>query len=154
MWRCKVINFLFKSVPIKRFQDYLVISHIQTCSACQSRLANREEAQSLLIPQAELQNGKDFWPNVRDAIGEKQSPLKPALVYRWRWAFIATLTIGSILVGIWFSFTPTLQKSPEPTQKFHVNYIEIENKPVQVFYFKTQEENMFFVWAEKSEEGG
>jgi len=154
MWRCKVINFLFKSVPIKRFQDYLVISHIQTCSACQSRLANREEAQSLLIPQAEFQNVKDFWPNVRHAIGEKQSPLKPALVNRWRWAFITTLTICSILAGIWFLFPPTLQKSPEPTQIFHVNYIEIENKPAQAFYFKTQEENMFFVWAEKSEEGG
>jgi len=112
MWRCKVVNFLFKAVPIKIFQGYLIMSHIKTCFACQSRLVNREEARSLLIPQAEVQNGKDFWPNVRHAIGEKQS------------------------------------------QKFHVNYIEIENKPVQVFYFKTQEENMFFVWAEKSEEGG
>ena len=154
MWRCKVVNFLFKSVPIKIFQDYLVMSHIKTCFACQSRLVNREEAQSLLIPQAELQNGKDFWPNVCHAIGEKQSPVKPVFVYRWRWAFMATLTICSILAGIWFLFTPTLQKSPEPIQMFHVNYIEIENKPAQAFYFKTQEENMFFVWAEKSEEGG
>lgn len=154
MWQCKIINFLFKAVPIKILQDFLIQSHIQTCSACQTKLANREEAQSLLISQEELTKSKDFWPDVRLALQDKQIPTKPVFDYRWGWAAIATLTIASIIAGIWFSLTPTLQKSPELTQKFHINSIEIGNKPAQAFYFKTQEENIFFVWAEKSEEGG
>lgn len=154
MWRCKVINFLFKVIPIKIWQDYLISSHFQTCSICQSRLANREEAHSLLVPQEELPNVKDLWPEVRQALSEKPSPPKLAPSYRWGWAFAATLTLAAVLAGVWFSLTPNLQKSTNLIQKFHINYIEIENKPAQAFYFKTQEENMFFVWAEKSEEGG
>ncbi len=152
MYRCKIIDFLFTFIPIKRWQGFLIRRHIQKCPECQRKLADVEEVRSLVIQESELEGMEDLWPAVKTGLSEGREEARIPLWRRWKWvyasAFLAVMLAG--LIWLTFVFIPGKGPSEESFGKqFQINYIKIENEPAQAYVFRPRDSNTFFVWVEK-----
>ena len=81
MFRCKIINFLFSSIPLNKWKDFLIRRHIQECPVCQKRYVSALEAKSLLIEESEIESVPDFWLGLESRLAEpekKEKDLSPA----------------------------------------------------------------------------
>lgn len=152
MLRCKLIDFLFTVLPIKRWQGFLIRRHIQKCPACLSRLAEVEEVRPLFIQESELEDLESLWPAVKARIDEGREEVRVPLWRRWKWAYAAAFLFVAVAVWLWFfsPFSPGKGPSEEPLAgQFQIDYIEIENEPAQAYIFHPQDSNTYFVWVEK-----
>lgn len=152
MFKCKLIDFLFAVLPIKRLQGFLIRHHIRECSACLSRLADVEEVKPLLIQEGELEDLENLWPAVKAKIDKGREDVRVPLWHRWKWVYAAAALFVAAAVWLWlFSpFSPGKDPSEEPfAGQFQIDYIEIENEPAQAYIYRPQDSNTFFVWVEK-----
>ncbi len=152
MYRCKIIDFLFTFIPIKRWQGFLIRRHIQKCPSCLIKLADADEVRSLVIQESELEGMEDLWPAVKAGLSEGRGEARIPLWFRWKWvyasAFLAVVLAG--LIWLYFVFIPGKGSSEEPFgEQFQINYIKIENEPAQAYVFRPRDSNTFFVWVEK-----
>jgi len=152
MFRCKLIDFLFTVLPIKRWQGFLIRRHIQKCPVCLSRLADVKEVRPVLIQESELENLESMWPAVKARIDEGREEVRVPLGHRWKWVYAVAVLFVAVAVWLWlFSpFSPGRGPSEEPLAgQFQIDYIEIENEPAQAYIFHPQDSNTYFVWVEK-----
>jgi hypothetical protein len=143
---------LSKIVPVKCWQDFLIRKHTAGCRLCQSRLAEKEAVCSLLIPADAIENTKDFWPGVKAALLKPdEEDLRPRLSLG-SWVFRAALFLVVVGVGLWL-YNSQRAKGPQlegsSQERFHINYIMIDNEPAQTYLYQPLDSEMIFVWAEK-----
>lgn len=155
MFRCKVIDFLFKSVPLKIWQDFLIRYHIEKCPACQEKFASVEEANLFLIQESEAGELEGLWPAIRERLTERG--LKDRGLYRprlrWAWAAAAAGMVAALILGFWLYSIFKPGKAPEEeslVERFQIKYIRVENKPAHAYVFWPQGSEMVIVWAEKN----
>lgn len=157
MFRCKTIDFLIKAFPLKSWQDFLIRLHIQKCPACQAQLASAEEARSFLIQEEEAASTERLWPAIKARLSDKRGleriVHRPRPRRRWAWtAGIAALVVAVIL-GVWLYTVLIPVKAPgdeDLVEKFQINYIRVENKPVHTYVYWPQGTEMVIIWAEKT----
>lgn len=157
MFRCKVIDFLIKTFPLKVWQDFLIRHHIQKCPACQTQLASVEEAKPFLRQEDEVGStdrlGFAIKARLREKRGEKRIVHLPRPRMRWAWtAGIAALITVAVL-GVWLYTVLTPAKVPgdeDLVERFQINYIRVENKPARAYVYWPQGTEMVIVWAEKT----
>ncbi len=152
MIRCKLIDFLFTVLPLKRWQGFLIRRHIQKCPDCLSRLADVEDVKPLFIQENELEDLEGMWPAVKARIDEAREEVGVTLWQRWKWGIAAAALFAAVTVLIWlFSpFSPGRGPLEEPLAgQFQIDYIEIENEPAQAYIYHPQDSNTYFVWVEK-----
>lgn len=152
MIRCKLIDFLFTVLPLKRWQGFLIRRHIQKCPDCLSRLAEVEDVKPLFIQESELEDLEGMWPAVKARIDEAREEVEVTLWQRWKWGIAAAALFAAVTVLIWlFSpFSPGRGPLEEPLAgQFQIDYIEIENEPAQAYIYHPQDSNTYFVWVEK-----
>ena len=152
MFRCKIIDFLFRIFPVKFWQDYLIRRHIQECRDCADKLANVEETKALLVQESEVEGLEGIWPAVRDESKKEERAARLSLWPRLRWAVGAAAMVTVVVIGIWI-YSILIKKVPleEPfVEKFKVNYINIENRPAKAYVYQPHGSDMIIVWAEKT----
>ena len=72
MGNCKSINFLFKLIPFKFLQYFLLQSHVSKCEACQNALVRIHEARSVTISKDSLEKKGDFRPRFVEDLEEQK----------------------------------------------------------------------------------
>ncbi len=152
MFRCKLIDFLFTVLPIKRWQGFLIRRHIQKCPACLSRLAGVEDVKPLFIQESELEGLESMWPSVKAGIDEGKEEVRVPLWQRWKWVYASAFLFIAVALSIWFfsHISPGKGPSEEPLAgQFRIDYIEIENEPAQAYIYHPKDSNTYFVWVEK-----
>lgn len=152
MFRCKLIDFLFTVLPIKRWQGFLIRRHIQKCPSCLSRLADVEDVKPLFIQESELNSLESMWPSVKARIDEGREEVRVPLWRRWKWVYASAFLFIAVALSIWFfsPISPGKGPSEEPLAgQFQIDYIEIENEPAQVYIYHPKDSNTYFVWVEK-----
>ncbi|NOR15278.1 MAG: hypothetical protein GQ544_06210 [Candidatus Aminicenantes bacterium] len=152
MWRCKMVDTFFTILPLKKWQDFLIRRHISNCPACMGKLADKYEVRTILIAGSEIPTAKDFWPGFISRLnqGLKQNELPTQRV--WNWGYVAVGVFVTVAAIFW-NLRTTPPVSPELSENFQIKSIEIDGRPAQAFLFKTEDPNMYFVWAEKNNEG-
>lgn len=152
MWRCRMVDVFFKLLPAKKWQDFLIRNHILNCSACLGKLADKEEARSILIAESEIPAVKDMWPGfvscLNQGIGPRERPIRKA----WNWGYVAAGAIVTLTAVIWSLRAPP-SVSHALSENFKITSIEVDGRPAQAFLFKTEDPNTYFVWAERNSEG-
>jgi hypothetical protein len=129
MYRCKINDFLFTFIPIKRWQGFLIRHHIQKCPECQKKLADVEDVNALLVKESELEGMEGVWPAVKAELSESREEVRITLWHRWKWmyAFALLAVVLAGLIWLYFIFIPGRGSSVEPFEgQFRIEYIEIE----------------------------
>lgn len=153
MLRCKIIDFFFFIIPLKRWRDFLIRCHIQKCPACMNKVASVEETKSLLISEDEVGELLELWPAIKTELKEEKRKEKFPFRRRWKWAYGLASLLAAVVAVIWlyFAFTPDKGSSKETlVERFQINYIRIENKPARAYLFRPHDSKMIIVWAEKN----
>lgn len=151
MWKCKIIDLLSKIIPVKCWQDFLIRKHSAGCRLCQNWLAEKEDIHPLLNLEPAKESIKDFWPAVKSALLKPKPQSGPSL---GNWSLRAALFLAVVGIGLWIYHNQRakgLQDEGGSQEKFHINYILIDNKPAQTYLYQPLDSEMIFVWAEKDE---
>jgi hypothetical protein len=149
MIKCKVVNFLFSFIPLKRWQDFLLRHHIQRCPSCQKKMAGAEQVRALFIQEGEMESVPGLWPAVRMRLGERR--VKEGFgLRRLAWVAGAAGLLAAVAASVWLFISPGRHPSSERlAERFQINYIRVESGPARAYVFKPYDSNMIFVWAER-----
>ena len=158
MSRCKTVEFFYSLIPLKPWRGLLIRRHIENCPRCQTDLASREEAGSLLV-----QEGADIadslWPEVEKALlagpgGKhvKERTIRPMDMRRRGWAvaavFLFVLIAGFLLLK---DFRPEgVSSSAAVPARFELEYVRVGGQPANTVVYQPQGSDMIIVWAGKS----
>lgn len=148
MIKCKLVNFLFSFIPLKRWQSFLISHHLQRCPFCQKKMASLDEARSLFIKENEIENIPSLWPEVRMKL--REAGIKERYGRR-RLAWIAGAAgLLAIAALIWLFISPGRNALKERmAERFQINYIRVGNGAARAYVFKPYDSNMIFIWPEK-----
>jgi hypothetical protein len=148
MIKCKVVNFLFSSIPLNLWQDFLISHHIQRCPLCQKKMASLEEVRSLFIKEAEMENLPDLWPEVRMRLAERGAKKNFGL-RRLAW-ITGAAGLLAVAVSFWLFISPGRNAPSEKfAESFQISYIKVRSSPARAYIFKPYDSDMIFVWAER-----
>ena len=151
MFRCRMVNFLFSIFPLKIWQDFLLLKHIQNCPACQENLASLEETRSLLIQEGEVGNLEGLWPKVKVQLTKEKRKEKFFRLPRWGWTVGAAGLLIALILGVWLFRSANIGKrSEELDRPFQIKYIRVHDKPARAYLFQPQDSNMIIIWAEEN----
>ncbi len=157
---CKILDLLFKAIPLKSWQAFLVRSHMERCPVCQSRLAGREEARRVLVRPVDLGGLEPFWSKVKSGITAPDVPRRsPAggKALRGPLFAAAAATALAVVLGVWFFRGFTIENAPPivpAEQKFEVDYVRVDGRPADSYIVRSREPKMTLVWAGKRAKGG
>jgi hypothetical protein len=156
MSRCKIIEYAFSFVPLKKWQDFLIRSHMERCPFCQKTLISREDVQGIAVQESHCVAAESLWDGFEDKVQEARTDRPQIFRPRWNWAYGIAAVLMLISVAVWFISSPQSRKSQvEETLNghFRINYIQVENRPAQAYIFKPQDSQMIIVWAQKNTSG-
>lgn len=153
MFLCQIIKFFFNIFPLKTWQAYLIRSHIEKCTKCQSELANAEEVKPLLFRGSEVGEETGLWTTVKAQLREEKRKERLFLRPRWQWGFATAVLFAVIMVSVWLNVIPMLSIGPSEelgSGSFQIHYLRVDGEPAQAFLYQPQGSDMIFVWAEKN----
>jgi len=149
MIKCKVVNFLFSLIPLKRWQGFLLSHHLQRCPLCQKNMASAEQVKSLFIQEGDMESVPGLWPAIRMKLGEGRVK-KSFGLRRLAWIAGAAGLLAAGAASIWLFIYPGRNSSSgRLAERFQINYIRVGSGPARACIFKPYESNMIFVWAER-----
>lgn len=152
MIRCKFIVFLFWILPINQIRSYLIQKHILQCPLCLEKLASASEVRSLLTTENSSETKVDLWPFLEQKLNTPQEKRKSAPFLQKRWAYAAAGILAVIASGI-FIFYSWLDHQPKEylssPSDFQIQYINVQNKPANTYYYHSPDSDFIFIWAEK-----
>ena len=156
MSNCRLVEFLFTVLPLKKWQDFLILRHMQDCPRCQEKLADRDDVLGLMIREEHIIDDGILWGGFESKLKDKQLNGKPIRSPRWKWAYgivAAFVIIAGIFVVSNISQWRNGRGEEMASDHFQINYIRIEGEPAQTFLFKPQGTDMIIVWAQKNTTG-
>lgn len=156
MLRCKIFEYAFSLMPLKKWQDYLIRYHMERCPQCQGTLISREDVQGITIQESQCGESESLWDGFEQKVREAKSDKQHVLGPRWSWAYGLAVVFALGAAAIWFVLSPQFRKTrveESLTGHFRINYMRIENEPAQAYLFQPQDSHMIIVWAQKNTGG-
>lgn len=164
MEHAKIIDFLYRILPVHSWKDRILGGHMDRCPACRGRLVSREDARRVLVQAEEIGDLEHLWPSIQNKLANKDKKegmgmvTKPAMVKMWRLAAagIAVLLVAAAL-NFWLLQKPRPEGTaasgglgPAKTEQVQIHYVRIENEPAQTFVFQPRDSNIVIIWAGKN----
>jgi len=156
MFRCKIFGYAFSLVPVKKWQDFLIRSHMERCLNCQKTLISIKDVQGITIQESQCWDSDSLWNDFEEKVREVKSDNQHVLRPRWNWAYGVALLLLLGVATIWFVLSPQFRKTQieeSLSGHFRINYMRIENEPAQAYLFQPQDSHMIIVWAQKNISG-
>ncbi len=162
---CKLIAFLYGSIPIQGFRTFLIKKHFSKCPVCQSELdIEALFTEKFQIPEW-IESEQSLWPQIREKILTLEIPSSPSrqkdrrfLIPRWQWALagLALLLVVGISLLIERDFRQNAYQgefiATSSTPRIIIMHVEIKGKKAKPFVYQTQDK--FFIWFEESKPEG
>jgi hypothetical protein len=144
---------LFKLLPFRSWQYFLIRRHFLRCERCLANLADLEEARAATVAKDKLGEVMDIWPGFFGAAETKEKKTKPRFRPAWRWAVgTAGVLAASAALMLIMTLSPK-KETPGLAVKLRIDYAEIYGELAQTFVFQTQDADSTFVWVEKLPKG-
>ncbi len=170
MGHSEIVEFLFRILPVPAWKSGLA-GHMESCPACSTRLAGRDEVRHVLVQAEDLGGLDDIWPAVKSAMALdsgsgrpdgapvsspvlRTKPGRPAPAVRWALAGSGLALAAALLVGtIRYLEHPGAsgaRDSVAETGGFILHSARIENEPANIYIIHPRDDGMVVVWVEKS----
>ncbi len=154
---CRTVEFLYRAVPVRVFQDLLIRTHMEGCERCRARLASREEARGLFVRADDVGPVGELWRKLSaETVRTQAPPGKPAVWNgaSWRWATAAAMVLVVALTGFWL--LDRVEKAGPGDQLasveegFRLGYVNVGGAPAQTFIYQPLGSDTVFVWAQRT----
>ena len=158
MWRCRMVEGLFRFLPFSAWQDWLIRRHVLGCPQCSAKLAALDEVRALLVQEQELGVGADLWPveksRLRTGLQPKTAASTGGVFHSiGRWAAIAVGLTVAAATSLWLYRGNRGVETTDRSEKMRIDYIRIEDRPARAYVYQPQDMDMTLVWVEKNGEG-
>ncbi len=161
MRHCSILDFLYKAVPVRPWQAFLLRVHMDRCPDCQAKLARRDEARQALHRAEDFEGQADLWPSLRRRLAALPAPAaaRPGVgTYALRAAASAGLLLAaaglSVLFWRGFKVEQAVPATAPDAGQFAVEYVRIAGRPADSYVFQAREAKMTLIWASKKAKGG
>lgn len=158
---CKLIRFLYTTIPFHGFRDYLIQNHLEDCPQCQRKWAIARDIEDFFAMPEWIKKESSLWPRIQEKIKRKrveqeQAPSGKKEIFffpRWRWA-LAGLALF-ILVGMIFLIDKTMIQPPIETRisfalknpQIKIIHAEIQGKKAKPFIYQTTDK--LYIWFDE-----
>lgn len=164
--KCKLYKFLFRVLPIRTWQVFLMEKHLVVCSHCREDAAADDPVRWMLVSPEKAKTLPGIWPYVHkhmEDTGDSQTrepgqkrKWGPAIFPGWQWK-AAAVGLVLLLVIVFFPFSFEKKQS---TSKIHqagieaedrvvVKSVKIGSKAAKFYFFESKDPNKVIVWAER-----
>ncbi len=148
MIRCNLINLLFRVLPFRAFQGFLIKHHFEKCPNCQNSLVKAEDARLFLEKEEKGREMIKLWPGISEKLCEDNGEkIRISFFPKWRWAMSAAGLTIFIFTGFLYLNRPDSLTASEQDQ-FQINYIKVEEQPAGTYVYEPQDSELIIVWAE------
>lgn len=153
---CRTVEFLYRAVPVRVFQDLLIRTHMEGCERCRARLASLEEARGLFVRAADVGPVDELWRRLSaETVRTQARPGKSAAWNgpAWRWATAAAMALVVAVTGFWLldriEKTAPLGPVASAEEGFRLGYVNVGGAPAQTFIYQPLGSDTVFVWAQR-----
>ncbi|MCP5108734.1 MAG: hypothetical protein GY950_35440, partial [bacterium] len=105
--RCKLYKYLYKMLPIIRWQSFLMDRHFSRCPACQNEFAVENQIDAIGVKAESVDPTVDIWSRVEERLMDieknknSRPPARqkmPKVLGSWKWAWPAAAAAVLVLV--------------------------------------------------------
>lgn len=162
---CKLYKFLYRLVPSKRFQSFLIKKHFSVCSLCQQEFETDEKLKEIFAHTAWTKDEKSLWPEIKPKLHtpekitlEEKRKYGFSFIRKWHWA-MAGLALA-IMVGLNLLIQQGFQeKAPvkgasleKERARVIIKHAEIRGKKAKPYVYQTPD--VSFIWFTETKETG
>ena len=161
---CKLYRILYKLIPIKAFQSYLIKNHFSVCPQCGEAAGIDDLGIEKLLCPENFRDSQSLWPHIEP----KLQPVKTdqmsledrssTFFRKWRWA-LAGICLA-VVIGASALFYRNIQKKaysdagdrfPEEA-RIEIANAEVYGKKARSFIYQTSSAS--FIWFSENQDNG
>lgn len=156
--KCKIYGWLFRFIPLKRWQAFLIKFHFNRCPDCGAKIEIDKNIESVFFSARDFQQQSDLWPEVKRKIQHptrEQKPVRsgpkrfPAL--RWQWVSAALVLIGiTILIPRLLVKKSMEIRKIDTAENIIVKSVKFNNRPAKTYFFQTSNPKRLIIWVQKN----
>ncbi len=158
--RCRIIRWLYRSIPVLAWQRLWMRLHLGKCPVCAGEIAVEKRVAGILGRSVPAGEPVDLWPAVSRRIETGQPATGPAVfprprpLARWGWLAAASLLLGVVTL---VSTLRILRQPPgpvavdlKPPSRVVMRSATVGRRPATVYYFQSQNPDRWIVWVQKT----
>jgi hypothetical protein len=157
---CKLIRFLYLTIPLHGFRDFLIQKHLADCPRCQKDWTFAPDLEKSFAMPVWINKESSLWPHIKQKLQRMEQAPKASrkhrpsfLLHRWQWATTGLALI--MLVGVILVVERTKIQSPAGVEttltlknpQIKIIHAEIQGKKAKTFIFQTTEN--LFIWFDE-----
>lgn len=161
---CRLYKILYKFIPIKSFQSFLIKKHFSVCSGCQKETEIESQLKKVLAVPDWIAKEESIWPQIREKLYSQrkktlkaEKKLKPSFIQKWKWAAVSLVLV--IAVGVVLLVHINFQKKSaqeealvKETPRIVIKHAKIEGKKARAYLYQTPE--ISFIWFSEAKNNG
>ena len=155
---CKICKLLYRLLPGRSFQAFLIKKHITNCSQCQKEIeeANNRIKETSIFPNWVKAEGS-LWPQIRQKLHDQEEKAQKikrkysfSLAKKRSWAmaclFLAILIGGGVLIHKNFLTRASIEEInlTKENPRIRIKYAEIKGKKAKPYIYQTPKAS--FIW--------
>jgi hypothetical protein len=154
---CRLYEWLYALIPVRRVRARLLRSHLETCGRCRTKFEPAGLGAAAAPPDW-IAAEESLWPAVRERIratplSQKLTPaLEPARFgRRWKWAVPAAFAGMLLIAAAIFLFRPVLDPGDLP--RVSIVRAESDGQKAKTFFYQTREASYVWVTGPEKKDG-
>jgi hypothetical protein len=168
--KCYIYRFLYKIVPVKKWQAFCIHRHFSTCVKCREEFFAADFIGPIGVSPDKVNVPEDVWRNISKRIEKielshypdrvknktkikKKMKWSPGDIFNWKWAVVVV-----VILLLLVPFIPSRKRTENikiekpvvvENREIIIQSIKIENQPANVVYFQPGSKNRIIVWVKK-----
>jgi len=168
--KCHIYRFLYKIVPVKKWQAFCINQHFSTCVKCREKFSTADFIGPIGITPGKVNVPAEVWWNISKRIEKielshypgleknktkikKKMKWSPGDTFNWKWAVAVVVILLLLVPFVLFRERTGNTKIEKPVvvenREIIIQSIKIENQPANVVYFQPGSKNRIIVWVKK-----
>jgi len=156
--KCMIYSWLFRILPLKRWQAFLVKFHFNRCPDCGEKIETNKNIKSIFFSDRDFHHQSDLWPEIKRKIDQPSAAPKQSIsllkhfpVLQWQW-----ITATLVLIGMAILIPNLILKKREESLKgtvaknIIVKSIKFNNRPAKTYFFQTSNPKRLIIWVQKT----
>lgn len=156
---CKFYKFLYRLIPFKSFQSFLIKEHFSRCLLCQEETEIDIQLKEILVIPDKVKAEESLWSEIKPRLyspGEEDSESKTKIRFfsfrKWKWALTASFLLLVVIVALtginyFLLDKPRIEKGLKGQEKrVIVKSATIQGKPAKLYFFQPKNRKMSIIW--------
>ena len=154
MTSCRLVEFVINTIPVRKFQDFLIRRHVQRCPRCQTRLVSREAVRLGMTNEEDIGANESFFRAVAARVARGRTTralgrVSPLPFGRWAVATGLLLTAGAVLWLVLAQGDGPVRVISDESEKFRINYFNVDGAAANPLVIQPRDSDLVIIWADR-----